>query len=352
MSVFRTVVALMLALAAVAAQAHENGELCQKATPAVTAAHVALAKAPASLAARFRLADAFVEASCYDDAVHALEDGENLHGRNPEYVAKLRTVRSLVNEQSYFEGKDQAEQAAKVARYSLRCSKLGDLDACDEALKLKPDDATALIAKGDALLKASRPGDAAVTYRHATKVAPGNTQAAALLAQADSARAAALSACQNDRGDVAIKGCQAASLKGSNDEFSIQSRLAVLYRERNEPAPALSAYIAANVLKPGDVNVARGIVAVTDAGTHDDAVALAARGSALMTLNRGNEALTAFREAQRLAPAMPELKAQIAAAQKLSGSQSSPNATTVVAAMPKPVAARTYSNAAEPTRSF
>jgi tetratricopeptide (TPR) repeat protein len=343
---------MALAIAAAAANAHENGELCQKSTPALTAAHVALAKTPASLAARFRLADAFVEASCYDDAVHALEDGENLHGRDPEFIARLRTVRSLVNEQSYFEGKDQAEQAAKAARYSLRCSKLGDLDSCDEAVKLKPDDATALIAKGDALLKASRPGEAAVAYRHAAKVAPGNSQATTQLAQAESARAAALSICQNGTGDPAIKGCEVASLKGSNDEFSIQSRLAMLYRERNEPAPALAAYIAANVLKPGDANVARGIVAVTDAGSNADAVALAARGSALLTLNRGNEALTAFREAQRLAPAMPELKSQIAAAQKLSASAASPAEATKVAAVPKPVAARTYSNAAEPTRSF
>jgi hypothetical protein len=119
------------------------GTLCQSGPP-VAAAKAALQAAPGSLAARFEVADALVEANCFDEAVHTLEDGEALHPRNGELQAKLRTTRSLVSEQHYFAGREQAEMAAKLARNRLRCTRLNDLNACDEALKLKPDDAELL----------------------------------------------------------------------------------------------------------------------------------------------------------------------------------------------------------------
>ncbi len=338
------------------AQEHSHeGALCQNASPAVAAARTALAASPTSLGARFTLTDALVEANCYDEAVHTLEDGESIHPRNSDLQAKLRTTRSLVSEQAYFAGKEQAEMAAKVSRNLLRCSKLGDLNACDEALKLKPNDAEILLGKGDALLKASRPAEAEQTYRRAKQIAPDNARVATQLAAAQAQRQVSLSQCQKGSGEAALLACQAALLRGAEDEFAIHARMGSLNQQRNQSAPALASYIAANALKPGDRGVALGIVALTDSGSRNDAVSLAARGSALLTLKRGREALAALRQAQSLAPAMPDLRAQIAQAQKLAATQT-PEPVVAAATPANPPSAqvaqrRVYSNAAEPSRS-
>jgi len=357
-------IAVLLAAGTAQVMADErphSSALCQGATNAqVTAARAALKDAPDSLSARFKLADVLVEANCYEEAVHTLEDGEAMHPRSNDLQAKLRTTRSLASEQVYFEGKEQAEQAARVSRNLLRCNRLGDLNACDEALKLKPDDAEILIAKGDALLKASKLAEAEQAYRRARQVSPENARAVNQLAVAQTQRQAAQAQCLKGTGDDALNACQSALLPGADEEFAIQSRMGSLYQQRNQSAPALAAFIAANTLKPGDRGVALGIVSLTDAGSGNDAVALVARGSALLTLNRGKEALPPLRQAQNLAPAMPDLRNLIARAQKMAGEQGgapvpAASATTAVVAqtpVPAKPAARVYSNAAEPSRSY
>ncbi|MBC8027436.1 MAG: tetratricopeptide repeat protein [Steroidobacteraceae bacterium] len=349
---------LLLGSEIVPAQAHDGGGVCAGNAAPVIAARASLDATPTALPARFRFADALIEAGCYDEAVHALEDGESLHPRNPDLAAKLRTTRSLVSEQSYFAGLEDAEVAARVSRNLLRCTRLNDLNACDEALKLKPNDVQVLIAKGDALLQSNKPADAEITYRRAKEAAPGDAKAATQLAAAQAQRQTALSQCQRGDGDVALAACQAALLRGASDEFTIHSRLAQLHQQRNQPGAALASYIAANALQGGDRGVALGIVAVTDADSRKDAVSLAARGSALLTLGRGREALAALKQAQTLAPSLPDLKAQIARAQTLAGKESAPASVGAVAGAPVPVASnvptspgRRYSNVAEPGRS-
>jgi tetratricopeptide (TPR) repeat protein len=351
----RSVLALLVAgigLPFSPAWADEDAKLCQAAAnaPAI-AAKSALEAAPGSLAARFNLADSLIEANCYDEAVHVLEAGEAIHPRNGDLQAKLRTTRSMVSEQHYFAGKEQAELAARVSRNLLRCTKLGDLNACDEALNLKPDDVDLLLAKGDALLKSGRLAEAELALRRAKQVAPDNARVIAQLAAAQSQRQASAALCQKGSGDDALKACQNALSPGAPDEFAIHSRIALLYQQRNQPAPALASYIAANSLKPGDRGVALGIVAITDVDARKDAVALVARGSALLTLNRGAEALASLRQAQSLQPAMPDLRALIARAQSLASRQVSAQTAAAIEAPAQIVQARRYSNAAEPGRS-
>ena len=243
-----------------------------------------------------------------------------------------------------------------MSRNLLRCTKLGDLNACDEALKLKPNDVEILLGKGDALLKASRPAEAEISLSSCEagrrRTMP---RVAAQLAAAQAHRQAALSLCQKGSGDSALEACQAALMQGSDDEFAIHSRMALLYQQRNQAAPALASYIAANAVKPGDRGVALGIVALTDSSPRDDAMALAARGSALLTLKRGNEALAALRQAQALAPALPEIRAQIAQATKLAAADPKPPSGATVSGTSaggvSVAQARIYSNAAEPSRS-
>jgi tetratricopeptide (TPR) repeat protein len=344
--------ALVVVWAASSRAAHADGTACQ-ATPAVSTARAALTASRESLAARFGLADALAEAKCFHDAVHTLEEGLALHPRSTELQTRLRNARSLVSEQEFFAGKDEAELAARVSRNLLRCNRLAELAACEEALKLKPNDADIHLAQGDALLKAERPGEAEAAYRRATEIRPGDARAMAQLTLARSQRKSLLIRCLERSDDLALAACQGALSPGSEEEFQVHARLATLHQQRNQSAAALGAYIAAQALKPEDRGIALGIVALADATPRKDAVALEALGSALLTLKRGREAVDAFRQAQALSPALPSLRAQIARAEKLAAAEPMAALTPASPATPaqSPLVARTYSNAAEPSRS-
>ena len=74
----------------------------------------------------------------------------------------MRDVRSLVTEQTYIEGLTQAAEGAKLARNQLRCTKLADIAACEDAFRSKPDDVQLLIGEGrrpDAGQSSRRCGD-------------------------------------------------------------------------------------------------------------------------------------------------------------------------------------------------
>jgi predicted Zn-dependent protease len=164
---------------------------CQagKQSEAVKSAAATLDRDPDELGARLRLADALVDQGCYQEAVAILEAGQEGHPRNSELAGKLRDVRSLVTEQTYIEGLTQAAEGAKLQRNQLRCTRLADITACDDALKFKPDDAQLLIAKGDALMQATRPGDAVAAYRHASQLRPGDELVKSKLTAAETLQA-------------------------------------------------------------------------------------------------------------------------------------------------------------------
>src|ERR1700730_2286009 len=191
-------VALLVTLesepAAAQADAHARAlarATCQsgKQSEAVTDATTALERDPNELGPRMRLADALVDQGCYQEAVDVLEAGQQAYPRNSELAGKLRDVRSLVTEQTYIEGLTQAAEGAKLQRNQLRCTRLADVTACDDALKSKPDDEQLLIARGDALMQGNRPADAAAAYRHASQLKPGDDAAKTKLAAAEALQA-------------------------------------------------------------------------------------------------------------------------------------------------------------------
>jgi predicted Zn-dependent protease len=173
---------------------------CQsgKQSESVTDATAALEREPNELGPRLRLADALVDQGCYQEAVAVLEAGQQQYPRNSELSGKLRDVRSLVTEQTYIEGLTQAAEGAKLQRNQLRCTRLADVTACDDALKSKPDDEQLLLAKGDALMQGNRPADAVAAYRHASQLKPTDEAVKTKLAAAEALQAstAAASAAQ------------------------------------------------------------------------------------------------------------------------------------------------------------
>ena len=160
---------------------------CQsgKHSDAVVDARSAVERNPDDLGPRMRLADALVDQGCYQEAVEILEAAEGSFPRSSELSGKLRDVRSLVTEQTYIEGLTQAAESAKLARNQLRCTKLSDITACEDALRTKPDDVALLTAKGDALMQANRPADAVTAYRHVSQLKPGDDAIKARLANAE-----------------------------------------------------------------------------------------------------------------------------------------------------------------------
>jgi tetratricopeptide (TPR) repeat protein len=154
------------ALAEAPVSAH-SGCLGSSPSASISDARSALDRTPGELAPRLKLADALVDQGCYDDAVSVLQAGEKLHPHSAELLGKLRDVRSMLTEQTYIQDLTQAEDAAKLQHNRLRCTRLADLDACDEGLKAVPNDAALWAAKGDALMQRGLLDEAIASYGRA-----------------------------------------------------------------------------------------------------------------------------------------------------------------------------------------
>jgi tetratricopeptide (TPR) repeat protein len=333
-----------------------------KQNPDIVAARTAIQHTPTMLGKRIELAKLLQKAACYDDAVHLLEEGEKYNPLNPTLRFSLRRARSMVREEHYFEGIDQAEATARLSRSKLRCTRLSDVAACDEILSRQPDNTEVIVAKGDALVKENRPEEALAVYTRAARLAPANTSIAGKLRVLQAQRQTMLQRCTGGDGDSALRACKAVLVKGAPNEFEITVHIALLQQSTNQTSQALDSYIAANALRHGDKAVALAILALLDSTQRKDAVALAARGASLITLGRAREAVAPLREAQALEPGLPDIDKQVSAAQALVHSESTVrketpprvaanSAVADSAAAEDMVAPQDYSNVAEATRS-
>jgi predicted Zn-dependent protease len=164
---------------------------CQNNPPAaaVKEAQAALGRNPDELGPLLRLADALVDQGCYQDAVAVLEDGQAAHPHSTQLTGKLRNVRSMVAEERYIQNVTEAADAAKLQHDRLRCERLSDVEACNQALRSAPDDLPLLVAKADALVQGGHPDEAVGIYEHAARLSPANVSLQAKLASAQAALA-------------------------------------------------------------------------------------------------------------------------------------------------------------------
>jgi tetratricopeptide (TPR) repeat protein len=178
---------LLLLSATAGARESASSSSCQSAAaqPAIINAQAALERSSGNLSARFSLADAWSDAGCFAEAVQVLQDAPELQSRNAELQTRLRVAKSLVGEEVYFDKLDRANAEAKLKRDAFRCSTLSDLDACNEAVRIKPEDATLLIEYADALMRSKRPGEAISRYRRAAALAPDQSDIATKLNAAE-----------------------------------------------------------------------------------------------------------------------------------------------------------------------
>jgi tetratricopeptide (TPR) repeat protein len=345
---------------------------CQAAAgqPAIVEAKGALDANPTDLRVRLKLADAWGDAGCFGDALQVLQGGEALNPGNKELQARLRVAKSLVSEQGYFDSMDRAAKNATLSRATFRCAKLADVNSCDDALNMKPDDPELLVAKADALAQLKRPGEAIGIYRNALPMSADREAVDAKIALAESQRRTFLDTCETKAGDAARRACESAWLPGAPDEVTVFRRRGLLLQADNQPSPALDAYMAAARLDPSDHSVALAIVSLSDSTGRQDALTLAARGRALMALGRPSEALDPLRQALRLAPDLVETKTQLRvatlsssndraerpAANRIGGSAGEKSAAmapppTIAAANAGAAASRRFSNDAPVSRT-
>ncbi len=325
--------------------------------PQVATPRAELNSQPNSLEAQLKLADALIDLGCYRDAVPVLEAGLAQRPRSSELQSRLRAVRSMLSEEHFFEGLGNARETAKFQHDQLRCTKVGDVGACDDALRAKPNDPQLTVAKGDALLHGGRSADALLVYRHARELLPADDAVKTKISDAESQRQVLVQQCEGTADAAAVDACQAALLHGTPDEFVLLKRKGILLQSMNRADAALDAFIAAEVIKQDDPSVALAVVALSDSTGRKDALGLAARGSALLILGRGTESLQALQRAQALAPALPGIKAQVARAEAAAREEAKRKAR-VAAAKPHgasetpsgagtAAAANTYSNDAD-----
>jgi tetratricopeptide (TPR) repeat protein len=284
--------------------------------PPIAAAKAELTANAADLPARLRLADAWSDAGCFNDALQTLQVAEAAHPHDKELRTRIEVAKSSVSEQTYFDSMDSAAKDARLSRANFRCSKLSELASCDEALSLKPNDAAMLFAKADTLVLLKRPAEAIDAYRRIPATSGNRVAVTAKIASAESQRRSFANSCVNNVGDAALHACEAALLPGEPDEEAILKRRGFLLQADNRLAPALDAYIAAARVQAGDHSVALSIINLSDSTARSDAFTLTARGQAFITLGRPAEAVEPLRAALRLAPDLPEARMLLRTAER------------------------------------
>ena len=325
----------------------------------ITTRKTVLQRSPTLLGTRLELANLLEKAGCYAEAVHFLEEGQKYNPYNPTLLFSLRRARNQVKEEHHLEGIDQADTGARLNRKMERCTRDGEVAACDEVLSQQPDNTKILIAKGDAMMKAHRPAEAWKAYIRASELKPNDTALTGKLQALHSQRQAVLKRCTDGDGEAALQACKSVLVKGAPNEFELTVRIALLQQSSNQASQALDSYIAANALRHGDKGVALAILALLQSTQRKDAIALAARGSSLVTLGRAHEALAPLRQAKALEPELPDIDQQIKAAEALVRTESTahkerPTQVAAVSAAaeatvgPEP---QNFSNVAEATRS-
>jgi tetratricopeptide (TPR) repeat protein len=241
-----------------------------------------------------------------------------------------------------------------------RCTQLSELVSCDAALSMKPNDADLLIAEAEVLVQLKRPGEAIGVYRNAQRAGAHEDLVKQKVAAAQLQRLALVRTCMTQSGDVGTRACESAWLPGAPDEVAMFKRRGLLL-QNGSPAAALDAYMSAARLAPRDRDVARAVVNLSGRDAKSAAI-LTARGAALMTLHRPQDAATPLRQAVKLAPDMFEARNLLRQAEQAmakegndaagAGKGSSPEAaapsteTSLLAA-----AKKSYSNDAPATRS-
>jgi tetratricopeptide (TPR) repeat protein len=243
--------------------------------------------------------------------------------------------------------------AETLAMATQRCTQLSELVSCDAALSMKPNDADLLLAEADVLMQLKRPGEAIGVYRNAQRAGAHEEVVKQKIAAAQLQRQSLVKACLTQAGDFGVHACESAWLPGVPDEVAMFKRRGQLLQD-DSPVAALDAYMSAARLAPRDRDVARAVVNLSGSLDAKGAAILTARGAALMTLHRPQDAVVPLRQAVKLAPDMLEARNLLRQAEQPAAKGANEGAEAPAAATQKSLLADSngsYSNDAPVTRT-
>ena len=141
---------------------------CSQASVPQSACEEILQREPDALSVRIALCDALVDAGENEAAVKVTEAGFEQHSER-RAVSILRRALSNVSELNT--QKRSGPQLETLVEYLLiRCTDLGNLSACDEAVQARPNDARSYAARAKQQLAQGKPAAAITDYRRALEI--------------------------------------------------------------------------------------------------------------------------------------------------------------------------------------
>ncbi len=153
---------------------------------AVSACKRALNSIPNNIKLQLRLGDLLLDLERYEEAATVFQTAASIKPKK-KLKHKQKTARSLLNEQEWIE-KHKVEMEEKTTRSKksiqiklnkIKCLRLkgtNGLAACDEALKMLPDDPILHNARGNILLQMDLIEEAKVSFMRALRFDPYNSE--------------------------------------------------------------------------------------------------------------------------------------------------------------------------------
>lgn len=240
---------------------------------AVTACRQDLRDDPDNVAYRSALSDALMMLKRYGEAVNVLKQGLARIPGNETLKKKLAVAESYLQEQQWIEKRQKRKRSVsrlknvdtRIRLSLIRCTVLrGDaaLAACNDGLKLDPNNSDLLTGRGNVWLDRDRIVNAMKDFKAALAADPENQDAADSLELARDKRKIKVTQCMQFDGREGLAACDAALLKGAPDEFTIQKRRAELLHALDREKEALAAYRVAARLHPHDQQVRKALAAL------------------------------------------------------------------------------------------
>jgi tetratricopeptide (TPR) repeat protein len=296
---------------------------CLSADNPVSECTAALEENPYSLETRLSLCEAHIRVDnnpdSITDAYIVLKKGEEQCGSNRFTCQQYKLAQSMLLEENDDGRRDLSITTQERCDYGRELCKsrlssgLG-LKGCDQALICNSEDGELYYWKAQKLFTQNRPAEAVIAFRKAYRMSPENTEIGDKLAAAEKVRLNLVDQCLKG---LSLEDCNRALLADEPDEFDVHYQRGQLLLKESKYDAAIQAFINAQDADPKDAGLATDLLRLLGTVNLDketDILMLRARARALSATGKTDNAIIAFRQAQKIDPMNPEISKELAAA--------------------------------------